>query len=311
MKSLFRYLSTVGRFRLLDLYIEEFIKQAKPTLIGTNLDIDARFWTLGGGKFPEAKTFFVQHGILDGSIVNETYLSSSIKKVDYKFTFNQFYSKYFVENFELLGESIPIGSLKNNASLGGKSNHNLGDELFVISEWEPNTPEKELNIFHFLIRLFHNFCIKNGLNLIILPRFRLNDKEFVAEKEFYESIELVALKVAEKYTDLGNYNLTRGGFGVVFFFSTLGYELGARGEIPIVCISYGAKFESNPNRIFGWLGRIPQTTKGVCTDLTEQAIMKTLHDLYSGGISQDLFRLICVVDPENRVFKNFLKSELT
>ena len=130
------------------------------------------------------------------------------------------------------------------------------------------------------------------------------------EKAFYNSFPNNDFQFASKESDLSNYSNVSNGFGVVFFFSSLGYEIGIRNQVPVVSLSFRAEFEANSNRIFGWPAELDQPIKGVCVEMAEGAIFETLETLCVGGIGIDTFSKLCVLDEGNLVFRNFLADLL-
>ncbi|CAN1645454.1 hypothetical protein MCERH3_01333 [Candidatus Nanopelagicaceae bacterium] len=309
LKSFLKYICRKRKGRLMDNYIAEYIRCVDPVLLGTNLDIDARFWSLEIDNL-NCQKFFVQHGILDGSIVNESYLDSNNMRVDFMFTFSNESSVVYRDMFKIEGAVQPIGSIKNNAIRIQEALSNRPKILYLISEWEPNTNHEELSIVRSIIEVIHLFCYKNSLELRVLPRFRGCDSSWEGERIFFDSIGISKIEVQEKISDLDNYKLCSEAVGVVFFYSTLGYELGVRGETPICCINFRAQFENNPNRHFGWPSPHFSRIKGLTNEPTKSEIMKVLEELLLGGIDQKIFKSLLNYDPDNLIFKSFLKNKL-
>jgi surface carbohydrate biosynthesis protein len=182
--------------------------------------------------------------------------------------------------------------------------------LFIVSEWEPRLSTVEAKNFLFIFRCISKFCSSNDLEISILPRYANKDLEFRFEKEFYDSIPNFKFNIAFKDSDLSNYSTADNGFGVVFFFSTLGYEIGARNQVPVVSISFRAKVEKNSYRTFGWPADLKLPIKGVCDEISEESILGTLETLHSGGIGIEIFKRLCVMDQGNDIFRKFLARYL-
>ena len=106
----------VRKEQYINYYVDSYIRMVKPKIVATIIDNNRYFYSISL-RNADVKTMFIQnasryyYGALEYLATKEN--ARAVLKVDYMFTLgsdiaNQYYSKY------IQGESIPIGTLKNN-----------------------------------------------------------------------------------------------------------------------------------------------------------------------------------------------------
>ena len=119
-------------------YITSYIKCSKPKLVITFIDNSPLFYRISS-LIPSAKTALIQNGNRGGvANVFDNIKPNDVWLVDYMFLFGReigkVYSKFIV------GEVVPVGSIKNNMVPKPKSlkKLNFSKKVAFISQWRPD-----------------------------------------------------------------------------------------------------------------------------------------------------------------------------
>jgi surface carbohydrate biosynthesis protein len=297
--------------RLIDLYIFEFLKCVKPVLVGTNFEIDCRFAYYVSNL--EWQTFFVQHGNYAGFFVNEEYRNSyKLPNVTDMFVFNAGVKEHLQLEYNYGGNFYVIGSLIANELIDTKCNSNTNAKyLYLVSEWEGSISDpRALAAQEKIITYCQQFCVNQAIILKILLRHETKHSNYEEEIEFYSRVCAGKVEFVSKENKNTNYNSMVNTYGVVFFSSTLGYELALNLNLAVVCISFRATYLNLPKESFGWPIVKDSCGLGFTNVLTYEEVSRVLNDLKQGGISKNLRSKLLASDPSNTTFKAYLEKKL-
>jgi surface carbohydrate biosynthesis protein len=273
-------------------YIFCYINIVRPRVVITFIDNDSRFYKISS-NCPFTKTIFVQNGrrgkIHDifGSIdKNDQY------KVDYMLVAGDAVGRKFREFIQ--GETISIGSLRNNRTLN--SNDIQNNKILFISSWVEK-PKHELSfrtlkdgteiswedyfkVDEIALKFLDKWCHKNDKVLQICAR---SSNDLSGEKEFYkERLNHCEWEFLSKDGDRSTYDYLAKSYIVVFIDSTVGYESLSRGKRTAAFVSrvIGQLDESEH---FGWPANLPKTGRFWSHKSSEEEFGRIMDYLNSTG----------------------------
>ena len=300
-----------GEKELIDLYIYEFLKFVKPTLVGTNFEIDCRFAYFVSNLGWE--TFFVQHGIYAGVFVNEDYRSKNgLANVTDMFVFNSSVKEHLKFELNYSGNFHIIGSLIANELIEKTASSDLdGKYLYFVSEWEgADSGLESLEAQKIILVYCQRYCVSRSLVLKILLRHNKSNPKYTEEMDFYSRASAGKVEFASKQTANDNYNGILHAYGVVFLSSTLGYELMLNTHLSVACISFRGALLGLHSEVFGWPVVKDACGLGFTNVITYEEVSRILDDLKHGGISHDTRTKLLAFDSKNTIFKTYLENKL-
>ena len=245
-------------------YFDNYIDIVGPELLLTCIDNSADFYLLSD-KFPYLRTAFVQNGLraYDNevfSVLDKKNLGREKCRVDKMFVFGDNIARYY-ERY-VRGETIPIGSFKNNEIL--ESNGFVKGTVAFISEFRERNREREEGYRRSIcgkllswdqiyqadmvvVKFLGQYCRRNGLKLLICGNGKMkNERELFRELLGDGDWELLPkLGTYDSYKNIDNANY------VVSIDSTLGYESLARGKRTAILSVRGVFLETSDKK-FGW-----------------------------------------------------------
>lgn len=250
----------------LKVYADYFIQVVSPKVVITFIDNNSRFYEISK-CFPNVKTIFIQNGRRgDSGDIFENLIQSDDYHVDYMLVHGRVIGKHYL-NY-LSGQSIPMGSLKNNAVI--KLGKPVVDSVLFISQWRgklkcdvpfyieaDGTPiywdvfyETEVNVLKFLDK----WCAKNNKQLQIGGCSKEIDGP---EHHFYaDQLNKCEWQYIPRIANDSSYKLVDGAEIVIFIDSTLGYEAISRGSKTAAFTCRGISIERVANN-FGWPADLP------------------------------------------------------
>jgi surface carbohydrate biosynthesis protein len=317
---------TFWKGKPLKAYSEAFIYAVSPKVVITYIDNNVAFYEISK-RFRDINTIFIQNGsrsvsgdIFDSLVKSERY------HVDYMLVHGSAIGSHYLRY--VTGQSIPIGSLKNNEV--SKLNNATKDNVLFISQWhsEPEggaafyieadgTPiywkaffEAEVKALEFLDK----WCAENNKRLQICGREKDNDSR---EKDFYaDRLNNCDWKYIPRTDNYSSYKLIDDAEIVVFIDSTLGYESIARGK---KTASFSCRMNSTHQHIqvFGWPEDLPNNGQFWTNDQNEvqfQRVMDYLNTVNDDDweLTRQLYaRELMEFDPGNTRFVAMLNQLLT
>ena len=256
----------VWKYNPITLYTDAFIHAVSPKVVITFIDNNTNFYRISK-RFPILKTIFLQNGtrfadgdVFDGLIKKDNYY------VDYMLVAGKAIGRHYLRY--LSGQTVPIGSLKNNAV--SNLNGIVGDGVLFISQWEivpedgaalyiehDGTPvyldqlfAAEIKILKFLDK----WCAENN------KQFKISGRETHKngpEKEYYaHSLKEGEYEYIPRTGSHSSYKLIDAAEIVVSIDSTLGYESIGRGKKT----AFFSCRKVNPKKnyyTFGWPAVLP------------------------------------------------------
>ena len=306
-------------------YKINYIKHVNPKFVVTNIDNDPSFYKLKN-IFPSPCYISIQAGM---RTTKQYYVlfdkNQNLKplNVDHLFVFGKSIKEKILENFKF---NITItGSVLNNYY---KKSNNIKTEnsiLFIsqtnLKEWNnlKKIPENEKIIFN----LLYKFCKTKNLELHLLPKNIIEKnyrKDLIKGDWKYINTEMVMPGEVNKdgktsFSFVDNHKM------VVFLYSTLGYELLARGvkcasfSYGSLDISWGKKNKAFPIIPFGSLQKFENTGPFWTNEMDEELINKTLHNVYNFSdkewieTTEEIMPEIMHYDPGNSLIKKVLNSK--
>jgi len=312
--------------RPLNAYAEAFIEAVSPKVIITFIDNNVAFFEISK-RFLDVKTIFVQNGtrgesgdIFDGLVKLDNY------HVDYMLVHGAAIGNHYL-NY-LSGQSIPIGSLKNNAVI--KLDKIAEDTVLFISQWhsesavsaafyieDDGTPiywdvffEAEIKVLEFLDK----WCVENNKRLQICGRGEGNDGP---EKLFYAiRLNNCVWEYVPRTDNYSSYQLIDAAEMVVYIDSTLGYESIGRGKKTAAFTCRESSIGSKATN-FGWPAILPSNGPFWTNDQDESQFQRvmdyinTVNDEEWKHTHQHLASQLMEFDPGNTRFIALLDQLLT
>ena len=253
------------RKKPVNVYAEAFIQAVSPKVVITFIDNNLKYYGISK-RFPNIKTIFIQNGTRGKSgDVFDNLMKSDSNNVDYMLVHGIAIGRHYL-NY-LSGESISIGSLKNNAV--AKLDSALDDSVLFISQWhlkpenvafytEANgTPIYWDDFFAaemVALKFLDKWCTKNNKHLQICGREKVNDGP---EKGFYaEQLNSCSWEYIPRIDNYSSYHLIDAAEIVVCMDSTLGYESICRGKKTAAFTCRGSSIASDAAN-FGWPASLP------------------------------------------------------
>lgn len=275
-------------------YGEVFIHVVSPKVIITFIDNNSAFYEISK-CFPDIKTIFIQNGtrgesgdVFGGLIKLDSY------HVDYMLVHGSAIGKHFQRY--LSGQSIPIGSLKNNAV--SKLDKAMDNKVLFISQWrsEPvggaafyiehdGTPiyweaffDAEVKVLAFLDK----WCSDNNKQLQICGCEKDNHgPEFFFYADLLKNCVWEYIPRADNYS---SYKLIDAAGIVVFIDSTLGIESIAREK---KTASFSCRMADTHKHLntFGWPADMPNNGPFWTNDQNETQFQRIMD--YLNTVSDD------------------------
>lgn len=258
------------RLRLRSAYNDAFIRYVQPSLIITGIDNNLYFYTIAP-RFPNIKTAFIQSSKRNShrDIFGLKWPQQSYH-VDYQFVYGRAIGDYY--RSRVSGESIPIGSVPNNA-IPLKQNEKPRYSLTFISQWKlpganPDRfvrPSQETYMAHstyyepdrFVFEALLDWAEMAGIqDLNVLCLSRANRLEAnTQERRFFQRHAKSSTRVNYLFTKdrTETYQVLDQSSLVVSIDSTLGLESIARGN-KTAMIAVRGTFLRWPDAYFGWPG---------------------------------------------------------
>jgi surface carbohydrate biosynthesis protein len=303
-----------------DAYIDCFIEKVRPKLVITFID-NARMFYKISQRHSKVKTMFIQNGtrsfLFEGEQPECVY-----GKVDYMMTFGREigreYSKY------IQGDTIPIGSLKNNHY--PISHSNAAGTIAFVSQYrnkaslliggELVTHEQIYQADKIVLEFLAIYARKNGKKISIIPTYELENPLLIKEKEFYNNILGGLANFSESRECGGSYYNTDAAEVVVGVLSTLLSESIARGNKTAIFSIRGQLLNAIDHR-YGWPGEYaddgPFWTNNPNIESFER-IMDHLFEIsdeqWHADLAKHSFDKLMAYDPGNATLKSTLTKEL-
>ncbi len=310
-------------------YIEESIKIIRPRIIFHN-SYNIRFFQINKKKFNfEFKKIFTQSELKNHLDFKDFIGEKKNLSCDNLFVWSEGMkinlSKYIIGNYEI------VGSFANNEGPKIQIN-NLKNKLIFVSQFrtfkkknQNDTKQTIREVFHGLkfswdqfyaadlqvAKQLKNFCLINNIEFEIVGT-SLNDK--ISEKNFFrEALGNDGWKYLESSENKRGIYLTNEAKYIVTIDSTLGYECLSRGQ-RVCFFSIRSKFLNAVYSKFGWTMNLDQ--EGPCwTSNNEKKDFKRIMDFLIYGketewehLRKEKLNDLLFYDPDNQIFKNFLKK---
>tara|TARA_B100000989_G_scaffold299039_1_gene292358 strand:- start:7365 stop:8534 length:1170 start_codon:yes stop_codon:yes gene_type:complete len=259
-KSIFQKIFWKGNF--LTAYINQVIIEVKPKIVITTID-NNQFFYLIKDNHKNIKTIFIQNGWRGGGVDIFSYLEKNSKfKVDYMFVFNRSIALKYKEYIK--GESLLLGSLRNNHHLNTNYNLIVNSVMFISSfrkndnnpimmfnsKKEPISWEKFYSLDELVLSWLKKWCFENNKTLLICGRS--SGKDIIEEKNWYENLLgqnnfnfLPRINRGSSYQNIQEAEL------IVSLGSTLGYEAFGIGKKVAFLTGRGIWLDDK-QRNFGW-----------------------------------------------------------
>lgn len=305
-------------------YVISYVKRVKPRLVITFIDNSRHIYVISK-EVTGTKTAFIQNGIrgIVGDVFGNIVPCSSYR-VDLMFVFGVDIARQYSKFIE--GESIPIGSLKNNMIQARKSAKNKnGKRLAFISQWRPDTRDgtflktKGRNITHedfyssesVVVKFLSEWTKDNGYSFLIVGSAR-QKLDVDQERIFYKSLIkseyflLSPVESLDSYYQLDRFDL------IVYIDSTLGYESLARGK-KTAAFSIRGTLLGIDGADFGWPGCY-RGTGAFWTNRAEPAEFKKILDYLRDvpdveweRVRETTMKNIMQYDTDNKMIKECLR----
>ena len=244
---------------LVESYIVAYASLARARLLLTFVDNSKVFYRLS--KFlPSTQTAFLQNGIRSETLDIFGFLERDPSfHVDYMFVFGEGIGKHYAKFVS--GQTIPIGSIKNNMLSTKSSPRQLSPPTIAFaSQWSPErafynvgnyggkTHEEFFLADKIVAKFLGKWCSEHGYKLIICGR-SVDDSQ--DEHAFYQdSIPYDFIFNKNEYRGK-TYEITSVAEITVFIDSTLGYEMLGRLK-KVAALSIRGALLGWEDRTFGW-----------------------------------------------------------
>ena len=214
------------------IYVDLYIRYARPRTLITFIDNDLRFWTLKK-RHPEVQFIAVQNGRRGGAgDVSLDSLDPTVHGVDSFYSFGKAYGDHISKRTNTM-RVVDHGSFKNNLVLPDTTKKKGAG---WISQYRPPSRWNYGGVSHEAFfeadrqafGLFARWCVERNLEIEILGRSRPEEVE--EELGFYRRVApRAALTIRPNTSDLASYSAVDAKEVVSTVSSSLGYEALARG----------------------------------------------------------------------------------
>jgi len=228
-------------------YLETYLRFVEAKILISTIDNNPLYWSIKK-KISYLKVLIIQNGWRHKNYDIFDSKKLSLKnnyEVDYFFTFNssvsKLYSKFIKAKF------IELGSLYNNSNPIKK--HKKNNKILYLSEFHNKFILHNFSHNYFykperhLLPFLKQFCLKKNFKLEILPKY-FSEEEHL----FYKNI-LGTKNWSYKKNVKNPYNYSDTADLVIFFTTTLGYEIIARKK---KLAGFCCRLQDKGSRGFGW-----------------------------------------------------------
>jgi surface carbohydrate biosynthesis protein len=306
-------------------YIDNYIKSTTPKLIITFIDNNINFYEISK-RHSNIITIFIQNGWRSfyTDIFEQLYHNKSKKYfIDYMFTFGNIISNEYKKY--IIGQTIEIGSIRNNSSLPNnliKKNNVItyvsqwfnGHFILNKNEYNLSTFSKKIDfaILNFLKKYVHN----ENKELYIIPRTTIGDIDREFEELYYYDILQTKVKYTDKEFNYNSYEALDFSEVVVGVDSTLLYESASR-NVKTAFFSIRSNILNLEGYNFGWPGKYEQTGFFWTSIYNEKIFEIILNNLFNIDNSTWKYELNKVNFPQllkyntnNIIIKDFLIDKI-
>ncbi len=309
-------------------YADCFIEKVSPRLIVTFIDNNLKFYTISR-KYPKVKTLFIQNGLRGYySSVFETFddLDSETTNnffVDYMMVFGSGIGKKYSQC--IAGDTVPIGSLKNNLILKEKSARR--GVISFVSQWRQSSGVSLGGTYYsfedfwakpdgLVIQCLMNYARLKNKQLMIIPSRRTSDDLRSNEEAYFRKLMGSEPEFLCPSGLNASYQAVDSAEIVISIDSTLGIESISRGNKAAI-FSIRGHFVGDPSRNYGWPGEFPDEGLFWTNNPDPDSFVRILDYLFEVDDAQwrkDLrasnFSSVMLYDPGNAILKSSLEKVL-